>query len=363
MGACLTLDNEEKKAKIRSEHLDQYLLQCANEHHNIIKILLLGAGESGKSTLVKQMKIIHNDGFTPYELQTFKPTVLENLVVSMKYVLNGMGILKINLQHTANRTHALTVLACRRCYDSSVCMLPHVSVALHALWADGGVRLAVVRGFEYELNDSATYYFENMTRICSSKFAPTATDVLRARVRTTGVIETCFRIQSFTFRMFDVGGQRSERKRWIQYFDDVRVILYVVALSGYDMFLHEEPQCLFANRLSESLKLFASICNNKFFHLSSMILFLNKVDLFQEKILHSGRHLRYYYPEYPGPDWDVEASAMYIQSLFLRQNKQQCKVIYPHFTTATDTTNIQVVFDVIVDTILKDNLNCSACML
>jgi len=54
---------------------------------------------------------------------------------------------------------------------------------------------------------------------------------------------------------------------------------------------------------------------------------------------------------------------MYIQSLFLRQNKQQCKVIYPHFTTATDTTNIQVVFDVIVDTILKDNLNCSACML
>ncbi|XP_067934688.1 guanine nucleotide-binding protein G(o) subunit alpha-like isoform X2 [Watersipora subatra] len=349
MGACLTLDDEEKKARIRSEHLDKYLQQCAKDNENIVKILLLGAGESGKSTLVKQMKIIHNDGFTSAELQSFKITILQNLVGSMRYVLNGMGLLKINLEYATNRVHAQSVLACAECYDSRECMLPHLSVALHSLWADRGVRLAVSRGFEYELNDSATYYFENMTRICSPRFCPTAVDVLRARVRTSGVIETCFRINHMIFRMFDVGGQRSERKKWIQFFDDAKAVLYVVALSGYDMYLHEDTT---VKRLDESLRLFSSICNNRFFLLTSM-----------EKILQSGRHLRYYYKDFAGADRDVESAAMYIQSLFMAQNRQPSKVIYPHFTTATNTSNIKVVFDVLVDTILKENLSSKQCIL
>lgn len=56
-----------------------------------------------------------------------------------------------------------------------------------------------------------------------------------------------------------------------------------------------------------------------------------------------------------GADRDVQGAAIYLQSLFLSQNRQPTKVIYPHFTTATDTTNIQVVFEVLVDTILKEN--------
>lgn len=57
-----------------------------------------------------------------------------------------------------------------------------------------------------------------------------------------------------------------------------------------------------------------------------------------------------------GPDHDVKSAAIFIQNLFLSQNKCPAKLIYPHFTTATDTTNIQVVFDVIIDGILKENL-------
>lgn len=62
-----------------------------------------GAGESGKSTLVKQMKIIHSDGFTRDELWSFRPTIMDNLLSSMKYVLSGMGILRINLQSAKNK--------------------------------------------------------------------------------------------------------------------------------------------------------------------------------------------------------------------------------------------------------------------
>lgn len=80
-----------------------------------------------------------------------------------------------------------------------------------------------------------------MERLCSEKYMPTPTDVLRARVRTLGIIETHFKINDVIFRMFDVGGQRSERRKWIQCFDDVRALLFVVALSSYDMVLQEDP--------------------------------------------------------------------------------------------------------------------------
>ncbi|XP_048256875.1 guanine nucleotide-binding protein G(o) subunit alpha-like [Haliotis cracherodii] len=353
MGLCFSLDQEELKARARSEAIDRTLQLWAKEEENVIKILLLGTAEGGKSTLVKQMKIIHNEGFSHEELLSFKTAVLDNLVSSMKFVLTGMGMLRINLQNPDNRVHAQVIMACMRCYDKKAIMLPHVYKALKLLWHDRGVRHSVFKGYEYELNDSAIYYFENMDRISSPSYVPTAKDVLRARVRTTGVIETCFKIESVIIRMFDVGGQRSERRKWIQCFDDVRCILFVVALSSYDLYLYEDTRM---NRLVESLTLFRQICNNRFFINTTMILFLNKLDLFQDKILHSGRHLKKFFADYPGPERDVDSALRYIQHLFMMQNNLQTKVIYPHFTTATDTSNIQVVFQVVMDSILRDNL-------
>ncbi|KAK3600896.1 hypothetical protein CHS0354_019249 [Potamilus streckersoni] len=200
MGTCLSLDQEELKARVRSEAIDRQLHTWAKEDGNVIKILLLGASESGKSTLVKQMKIIHNDGFSKDELLSFKPAVLDNLVSSMKYVLTGMGLLRINLENPKNKYHAQNILTCNTSFDSKHMIHPHLSVALKSLWQDKGVRIAVARGYEFELNDSAIYYFENMDRIISPNFIPSEVDVLRARVRTTGIIETCFRINGAIFR-------------------------------------------------------------------------------------------------------------------------------------------------------------------
>ncbi|CAH1795126.1 unnamed protein product [Owenia fusiformis] len=353
MGACLSVDEDERLARARSDSIDRQLFNLAKEDDKIIKILLLGAGESGKSTLVKQMKIIHNDGFTDEELISFKPTVLDNLLQSMKYVLTGMGLLRINLENPQNKVHAETVLACNKCTDSDHQVFPYISHAIQCLWLDRGIKLAASRGYEFELNDSATYYFENMSRICSKDYIPNSKDVLRARVRTQGIIETCFKIHEYIFRLFDVGGQRSERKKWIQCFDDVRAILFVVALSGFDMTLFEDSS---VNRMEESLTLFRSIVNNRFFADTSLILFLNKLDLFRKKLLYAGRHLRFYYPDFKGEDYDVDSAALFIQQLFHSQLVNRAKVLYPHFTTATDTSNIQVVFQVVMDTIVRDNL-------
>ena len=53
-------------------------------------------------------------------------------------------------------------------------------------------------------------------------------------MKTTGIVKIEFRIRHRIFHMFDVGGQRSERKKWIHCFDNVTAVLFVISLSEYD---------------------------------------------------------------------------------------------------------------------------------
>lgn len=152
--------------------------------------------------------------------------------------------------------------------------------------------------------------------------------------------------------MFDVGGQRSERKKWIHCFEGVTAIIFCVALSGYDLVLAEDEEM---NRMVESLKLFDSICNSKWFLETSIILFLNKKDLFEEKIQKSPLSMGF--PDYTGGNTYDETSS-FIQQKFENLNKRKDqKKIYTHFTCATDTSNIEFVFDAVTDVIIKNNLS------
>lgn len=153
--------------------------------------------------------------------------------------------------------------------------------------------------------------------------------------------------------MYDVGGQRSQRRKWVYCFEDVRAVLFVVALSGFDMTLLEDPT---VNRLEESLNLFEQIVNNRWFKEASFVLFLNKLDLFRDKVMCSSRQLRAFFPDYKGPDKNIDQAALFIQTKFLQRNHNARRVICPHFTTATDTANVQTVFQVVMETVIKENL-------
>ncbi|OTF79758.1 hypothetical protein BLA29_006138, partial [Euroglyphus maynei] len=200
--------------------------------------------------------------------------------------------------------------------------------------------------------------FENIDRITGEKYIPTTNDIVKSRIRTIGVVETEFIVDNHIIRMYDVGGQRSERRKWIQCFEDVRTLLFVVAISEYDMTLVEDSS---RNRLKESLLLFESISNNLFFHNTCTILFLNKFDLFSQKILFTDRQLKHFFDDYHGPDYDAERSSMFIENQFrqIAQQANRSKTLIIHYTTATDTANIKQAFDSIVDTILSDNIRHS----
>lgn len=115
-----------------------------------------------------------------------------------------------------------------------------IADALKSLWKDPGVREAVTRSREFQLNDSATYYFNSLDRMAAPSYLPTDQDILRSRVKTTGITETTFKVGELTYKLFDVGGQRSERKKWIHCFENVTALVFLVSLSEYDQMLYED---------------------------------------------------------------------------------------------------------------------------
>ncbi|XP_061745144.1 guanine nucleotide-binding protein G(s) subunit alpha isoform X3 [Nerophis ophidion] len=168
--------------------------------------------------------------------------------------------------------------------------------------------------------------------------------------------------------MFDVGGQRDERRKWIQCFNDVTAIIFVVASSSYNMVIREDNQ---TNRLQEALNLFKNIWNNRWLRTISVILFLNKQDLLAEKVLAGKSKIEEYFPEFAryttpddaipeqGEDPRVTRAKYFIRDEFLRistasgDGRHYC---YPHFTCAVDTENIRRVFSDCRDIIQRMHL-------
>jgi len=131
----------------------------------------------------------------------------------------------------------------------------------------------------------------------------------------------------------------------------VTALVFLVALSEYDQMLYEDES---VNRMQEALTLFDSICNSRWFVKTSIILFLNKIDLFADKIQHSP--LVDFFPEYTGGD-DYDAACDYLLHRFVTLNQAATtKQIYAHYTCATDTQQIKFVLSAIQDILLQLHL-------
>ncbi|XP_043525095.1 guanine nucleotide-binding protein G(q) subunit alpha isoform X4 [Frieseomelitta varia] len=312
-------------------------------------LCVAGTGESGKSTFIKQMRIIHGSGYSDDDKRGFIKLVYQNIFMAMQSMIRAMDLLKIQYASSSNIEKAELV----RSVDFETVTTfesPYVE-AIKDLWADSGIQECYDRRREYQLTDSAKYYLLEIDRVAAPDYLPTEQDILRVRVPTTGIIEYPFDLEEIRFRMVDVGGQRSERRKWIHCFENVTSIIFLVALSEYDQILFESEN---ENRMEESKALFKTIITYPWFQQSSVILFLNKKDLLEEKIMYS--HLVDYFPEYNGPQRDAIPAREFILQMFVDLNPDIEKIIYSHFTCATDTENIKLVFCAVKDTIMQTAL-------
>uniref|UniRef100_A0A3B4FDV9 Guanine nucleotide-binding protein subunit alpha n=1 Tax=Pundamilia nyererei TaxID=303518 RepID=A0A3B4FDV9_9CICH len=340
MTCCLSPEDEER-LRIHRE-IERQLRRDKLASKRELKLLLLGTGESGKSTFIKQMRIIHGKGYNDTDRKGFTRVVYQNIIAGIQAMINAMETLHIDYLHDQNIVRN----------QLSQVDLTYVSTleswqvdAIKRVWNDHGVQRC------YEHFYISHLYLALISSVYSPSYIPTLQDILRVRVPTTGIIEYPFEFSKNIFRMVDVGGQRSERKKWIHCFENVTSIIFLAALNEYDQVLYESEN---DNRLQESLALFKTITSWQWFQESSIILFLNKTDLLEEKIQHS--HLASYFPEYTGPRQDAERAKKFILNMYVERHVGRHKALYTHYTCATDTENIRIVFKSVKDTLLQENL-------
>jgi len=223
--------------------------------------------------------------------------------------------------------------------------------AIQALWKSESIQKAFERSNEFQIDDGANIFFDKLEEIWQPDYIPSTQDVLNVRIKTTGLKETQFPCKGKIVKIVDVGGQRSERRKWIHCFQDVTAILYIVALNDYERVLEEDEE---TNRMKEALELFEQVVTNRYFTETPTVLFMNKKDLFDKRIKVSP--LNKYFPDYTGPN-EYDPCIKYFREKFMSINKSPKKQFYSHETCATDTKNIEVVWNAVRDIILTGTMD------
>jgi len=368
MGGCCGAPADPQDRKVQGD------LDKANRaDQREIKLLLLGAGGSGKSTLFKQLEYIHGKGFPPRQRLLFQKQIHEQLIESMKILISRCEeywerdpelFAKYKLydyeldydddgdneqkQYGGNPTDDDPTNDQIRVYAESILSVRNnqkltgeIIENLKKLWANNVIQEMFAIRNEICVPDSSQYFFRELDRVTKTDYVPNDTDLLMVRYRTTGMQEKNFLIRDHKFKICDVGGQRNERRKWIHFFSNVTSVIFVVSLSCYDELTFEDEE----NAMVVSISVFDEQVNSEWFADIPFILFLNKSDLYNEKILSVPIKVAPCFESYSGPTADAQASLTYIKEVFATTNKNQARSIFTHVTNATNKDQIEKVFN------------------
>eukprot|EP01122_Echinamoeba_exundans_P005047 TRINITY_DN15228_c0_g1_i1.p1 TRINITY_DN15228_c0_g1~~TRINITY_DN15228_c0_g1_i1.p1 ORF type:complete len:337 (+),score=47.83 TRINITY_DN15228_c0_g1_i1:3-1013(+) len=313
------------------------ILTPLDESHDH-KILFLGTANSGKTTIYKQMLSLCQSGETLEKdlPRQFMLSCLRSLVAARKKYLE-------NSQNDA---------------DDDVQWLeqPGAEELLSSFWLQEATQRAFADKYRNHVPENVEYFLStHAQRILAPNYEVEVGDVLRCYLPTTSNHVT--KIQFFdsrrTAEVYDVGGQRSARKKWIHTFEKVDVIIYCASLVDYDVTLVEDDQ---TNAMSESIRLWQEIKNAKWFQGPSVrwILIFTKLDLFEEKIAQSP--LSNTFPTYTGPN-EVHQSAEFIRQQYLAASENTRAHVSTHCVCSVDEAMMSNVFSAIKDYIFTSSSN------
>jgi len=398
----------------KSNKIDREIERRRQEQDSKVKLLLLGAGESGKSTIFKQMRILYGTNRPDDDLRMYGTVVRANIIVAVRKLISHLrhlgleteldtedkaskdsfenadlmdssGMLPreaydILVEHLVDMSASAALVAlaknddpdmpqdsqkdwvgCSQRAGKTVCndakLFHRFVTPIRTIWNSDTMKLVWAQRASVNVNDSHKDYLRDLSRISSPDYRPSTQDILLARMRTTQVTMERYQIDGIDFEMYDVGGQRSERRKWIDCFDSVDAVIFVAALSEYDQTLAEAKR---TNRMVEALELFRSICNNSAFAETSIMLFLNKKDLFAEKLDTSDIAAQQPFSDYFGPPQDFDHGVQYFIEKF-----KDCLMDddfsenFIHVTMATDTNNMEFVLEASKTIIMNENLKNS----
>ncbi|TCD68291.1 hypothetical protein EIP91_011150 [Steccherinum ochraceum] len=251
--------------------------------------------------------------------------------------------------------------------DDPVHVLNWCAPVIIEMWRDSAVKQRLHEK-RLRLEESSGFYLDEVERIAAKMYFPTDEDVLKARLKTTGVVEHTFTMgknsefRGVDWKIYDVGGARHQRNAWAPYFDDVNAIIFLAPISAFDQVLAEDPRI---NRLEDSLHLWNNVVSNALLANVNIILFLNKCDLLKAK-LESGVRLVHHMPGYRDRPNDYDSVSTYFRHKFgavhQSNSPNRSRELFIHLTSVTDTRRTRVIIYNVRDMILSGNLRSSALM-
>lgn len=366
--------NKPDTENAQAVEIERRIEQETKAEKHIQKLLLLGAGESGKSTIFKQIKLLFQTGFDEEELKSYIPVIHANVYQTIKLLLDGFKELAQNETDSSMYTLStenkeigdkLSEIGGRVDYPP---LTRDLSEEIVKLWKDPAIQETCARGSELQLPDCAQYFMEHLKRLSDINYIPTKEDVLYARVRTTGVVEIQFspvgenKKSGEVYRLFDVGGQRNERRKWIHLFEGVTAVIFCAAISEYDQVLYEDEN---RNRMMETKELFEWVLKQPCFEKASIMLFLNKFDIFEKKVhnvpLNKCDWFKDYQPVSSGKQ-EIEHAYEFVKKKF-EELYYQCtapehvdRVFKIYRTTALDQKLVKKTFKLLDETLRRRNL-------
>jgi len=361
MGLCVSSDTSGVPANlpvsqteiIQDHAISSQIQKDKMKDARVKKLLLLGPGASGKTTIYKQLVNLYGDKYDEEKLLSYKPIIYTNILFSIKQLVKWSDQ-RPELNITDQNKHYKAMVNDWK-EDSDV--TPDMISPIEALWHDSGIQATFkANAGRLLLLESLGYWMNKLDRITKDAYVPDLQDVLRSRAPTTGIVETEFEIEGSHFLMIDVGGQRNERKKWIHCFQEVTSLIFVASLNSYDQVLYEDET---SNGMFEALNLFEDTINMDYFKNVDVILFLNKSDLFREKIKKTP--LTVFFADYKGSQ-EFDECVSFIEEEFRLRVKDVDKDLYCHVTCATDTSNVQFTFNAVKNIIIRKGLSDAGIM-
>ncbi|KAL2916617.1 hypothetical protein HK105_203729 [Polyrhizophydium stewartii] len=301
------------------------------------KLLILGSGDSGKTTFLKNLHIHLGGGFTPEQLALYRVQMIDNMLNGMRILLNACRTMGYKISDVASRDLVLSYMP-----DGKQQGLPmNVIAAIHALWNTKAVYTAWKSGNKFGLQDNVEYFLDKVLTKGRPDYDLTPEDIVNIRHSTSSISETRFQYGKETLRFYDVAGQRSFRKTWASYFDSVNAVLFITSLASFDQQLEEEEH---VNRMHDALLLFKEIANNPHLMRKPMLLFFNKRDILERKLRYN--QVSTYFPDYKGPN---EASAVteFFKQRFLQFKSPVAKEPIVQVTCCTDVKAMAITVSVV----------------
>ena len=195
-----------------------------------MKVLMLGTGESGRTTVVKQIqRVVNTQEASKID---YKQQIRRNALMAIQTLIQAGEELNVASDDMQQKLISKQVMSLDAAHADSI-LRPELAKTIHDLWQSPAMQKVYARRAEFWSSDATSYYLNEVERIASADFEPNEQDLLMTRVRSTGVAVSEIIERPYRFQFVDVGGQRNERRKWAQCYEDVKLLIYVVSLPGY----------------------------------------------------------------------------------------------------------------------------------